>query len=255
MDLRNGLLGCGALARSAAGLASLILAALLSPGGTARGQEPAAPPAASKADTVRPGTPSRDRVTFIRDGRLEADSTLFPYEWPALEALRIPLARLRPALEAGSVSELALALPDVRARVDLLVADTIPSLLTPRLDEVRGRVLALGDALRRVEDLEAAALAAPADTSRPLEFEDWGAPADPSVTLSQPSGVESPSSAAESPGQAPTDTEPAADSLADSLAADSMFALDPIGSYLEAWREIYAHEEALLHRVRDPFGE
>ncbi len=236
-------------------------------------------------DTLRVRA-SRDRVTFIRDQRLEADSTLFPYEWPALDRLRLELANLRPALEAGSVRELADALPEVRARADALIAgNTIPALLAPRREEVRGRLVALGDALRMVEELAPAALAAPPDTSygesegfAPLDEspDSLGAGAGPTPSapadlaeptpgipadlgqptpgappvLAQPSTEESPAG----PPPAAGDATPAGKSAAET-AADSLAALDPIGAYLDAWRDLYAHAEALLHRVRDPFGE
>ncbi len=205
---------------------SLSLTAGLAPAGMARAQQ-AIPEKAPSADSA--GVPARDRdgVTYIRDARLQSDSTLFPYDWPALEALRVRLARLRPALEAGAVTELADALPAIRARADTLQADSIPTLLSARSGEVRDRMVALSDALRRAEELAPAALAAPPDTS----------------------------AAPEAQGFAPLDAAGAAESLgADSASADSLAARDPVGAYLEAWREVYAHEEALLHRVRAPFG-
>jgi hypothetical protein len=219
---------------------SLAITAGVAPAGTARAQQPI-PQKTPSADSGAPAT-NRDRVTYINDDRLQSDSTLFPYDWPALEALRVRLARLRPALEAGAVEELADALPAIRARADTLQADSLPSLLAARSGEVRDRMAALSDALRRVEELAPAALAAPPDSSPAPEAQGF-AP------------LES-AGAAESPGaDSVAAPEASADFMsADSATADSLAARDPVAAYLEAWREVYAHEEALLHRVRAPFG-
>lgn len=220
---------------------------------------------------------ARNRVTFLHDSRLEADSALFPHQWPALDRLRTELVRLRPALESDSLEALTASLPQVRTLVDTLAADTVPSLLAPRRAELRDHIVALADALRRAGDLGAAALAAAPDTVAPRA----GAPALPGfpagesggmAVVAPPTAAESLSGAAAAGPEAPSPRAGIPDSgwieppgPSDSLAgdtvatgalpsADSLEPQDPVGAYLAVWREIYAHEEALLHRVRDPFG-
>jgi hypothetical protein len=230
---------------------SLSLTAGLAPAGMARAQQPI-PETAPSADSAGAPAGDRDRVTFIQDARLQSDSTLFPYDWPALEALRVRMARLRPALEAGAVEELADALPAIRACADTLQADSIPTRLAPRSGEVRERMAALSEALRLAQELEPAALAAPRDTSPAREAQGF-APLE-AAGAAESLGADSAAARERVADSMSADSARADSASRDSTSADSLAARDPVGAYLEAWREVYANEEALLHRVRAPFG-
>lgn len=195
------------------------------------------------------------RSPVIQDPRLAADSTLFPYEWSALNALEVELRRLRPALESAQIAALARGLPAIAERVEALATDTLPPLLVPRREEVRGRIVALEDAVRRARELTAAALAAPPPA--PEE--------QPMLVLGEDlvrSG-EVAAAAAETLGPAPRAIGPgfegaglpSADDLIAAPGDSAAVGGDAVTVYLDAWRDLYHHGEALLHIVRAPRGE
>jgi hypothetical protein len=207
----------------------------------------------------------------IQDPRLESDSTLFPYEWPALNELERELSRLRPALESGEVRELADVLPEVAAGAGRLLADSLPTLLAPRRQELRGRMIALASAVRRAQELAPAALAAPPrppagedsllaaggpvagfPSGEPAGAVDGGVRGDWRLDRSDaaPGDSAARGEGADSLGAAPADSLGAAGPDTSGAAA-----VDPVETYFDAWRDIYLHAEALVHRLRDPTGE
>ena len=227
----------------ATALAGLTLLALVASGAGAVAQE------AARETTGRDA-----RVTSIQDPRLEADSTLFPYEWPALNEMHRTLIELRAPFEAGDLARLAEELPAVEADVERLLADTVPTLLQPRQQELRGRMVALQDALRRARELTEAALAAPPPPAGDREM--LVIPLDRErETAAVESGNEDAAVDLEAPLEFEMDTGAAEDSLAavgeDTAALEEP---DPIEAYLDGWRDAFFQAEMLLHRVRDPTG-
>ena len=202
---------------------------------------------------------------MIQDPRLTAESALFPYQWRSLSDLEKVLSRLRPALESGEVRELAEALPEVEMRVDTLIADSIPAPLASRVQDVRGRMIALKSALDLAESLTEAALSAPplAPAEAMLELgggetvQDSGAAGEPGSGTGEDARNPPPMDDSTEALAAEADTAAEVEGEADSVAAPDSFseAIHPAVAYLEAWRDAYQHAEAILHSLRDPVGE
>jgi hypothetical protein len=195
------------------------------------------------------------RPRVIQDPRLEADSTLFPYEWPALNHLQGQLSRLRPELAAGNVAALAAALPQLERTAEELLADSLPSLLRGSREELRGRMIALQDALRRAAELAPDALAAPPAATPEIALVPGGEGA---VELQAGAEVEeqlqAPEPATDVMAASPADStrvgqvDSTSHEQPDSMAAEAA----PAFLYLDAWLDVFAHADAILHVVRRP---
>jgi hypothetical protein len=276
--------------RVPAGLAALALMLVHVTSVPALGQQRDAIGAAPRpAPPARPG-----RV--IQDPRLNADSTLFPYEWPTLNDLLRELVQTRPAVEAGEVEALLPATADIRKRANALFIDSVPALLAPRRQELRGRMIALRSALDLLDSLAIAAREAPPRPDRgellglvqldPLgaaeTMTDVGDPALPrpppapsdtvgatrappgeasEVRRTRPGPVAGADSAARSQADAPAAADADSPAFADIdsavvAGADSLglYSVDPVEAYLDGWRDVYRHAEAIVHVLRNPSG-
>ncbi|MCA1572128.1 MAG: hypothetical protein ABR599_03830 [Gemmatimonadota bacterium] len=208
---------------------------------------PSSVAAQAAADSTRLAPDGRTKV--IRDPRLLADSTLFPYEWPALDALSADLRRLRPALEGDSIEVLTAAIPALDSLVARVLEEPTPRALAHRGEELRGRAIALRAALDEARLWAEEAGAVPALPDDGFELIVGGGPAPGAAEESD--GLED-----RAPGPEEMDVAGDRGGSADSLAEGSLeaAAAHPRLAFIEAWRDTYVHAEALMHALRDPRG-
>ncbi|MBA2565976.1 MAG: hypothetical protein H0V09_11225 [Gemmatimonadetes bacterium] len=208
--------------------------------------------------------PSRNHKV-IQDPRLEADSTLFPYEWRALDQLERTVRAIRPSLEEADVRALVAAVPRMQQRVSALSIDSLPAALRSRKGEVTGRRVAMESALARVRRLSEAALRAPARPGSAVLLSFGDAHADSTELKAAVTGAE-PLQPLASDSLPPLTTagdddegasvgdgrSGAPDMPADSNAAataDSLANAD-LAAFLDAWRDAIGHAESLMHLIR-----
>ena len=209
---------------------------------------------ADRAPAQDPAASHARRPVMIQDARLSADSTLFPYEWPAFQELHGALLDLRPALETQALRELTAALPRLETLVGRLSADSLPPLLRPHRQETHGRIIAMQDALRQARELSGPALIAADSVAQAARAgAEVGGAVGPGVDVTNGGNGAAGSSGwpTEWPGDMPAADAATAGGDTTVLEPISGLPAGPLELYQDSWRDLYRHAETLLHRMRE----